>query len=110
MKRARKKSGGQEGEGERRELALTPTPLSRCFFFLLTSFCTVPMVWTPGTGYAKGGNIACSFILVCLLKVVLYGQMIQQLSTNRLPSGIEKKGYIIIKYLVFTKNPLKTTK
>lgn len=58
----------KEGQGERRELALTPTRLPRFFFFLLTSFCTVPMIWTPGTGYAKGGNIACSFILVCLLK------------------------------------------
>ena len=38
----------------RRFLALTPTlPLRCCCFFLLTSFCAFPTIWTPVTGYGK---------------------------------------------------------
>ena len=35
-------------------LALTPTlPLLCCCFFLLTSFCAFPTIWTPVTGCGK---------------------------------------------------------
>ena len=34
----------------RRSLALTSCPTPR-HFFLLTSLCTIPMIWTPGTGW-----------------------------------------------------------
>ena len=38
----------------RRSLALTPTlPLLCCCFFLLTSFCAFPTIWTPVTGCGK---------------------------------------------------------
>ena len=55
-KKNKKKNGG---EGERRERlvpSLWPYPTPSLFFFLLTSLCAIPTIWTPGAGYLNCGQ------------------------------------------------------
>ena len=49
----------KDGEGERRERlvpSLSPYPTPSLFFFLLTSLCAIPTIWTPGAGYLNCGQ------------------------------------------------------
>ena len=60
MNKGRKKSGRNE-EGERRVYYsfLPPTTLSPFSFFLLTSLCTSPTIWTPEAGYSGVRGLVC---------------------------------------------------
>ena len=64
-----KKEGKREREkGTPTSLVLSPTPPRRClfFFFLLTSLCAVPTIWTPGTGYEIVARKGCLVFIVFL--------------------------------------------
>ena len=43
-----------------------PTPSLFVFFFLLTSLCAVPTIWTPGTGYGIVARKGCLVFIVFL--------------------------------------------
>ena len=69
--RARKKQkGGKEGEREGNAYLPRPqpylTPSLFVFFFLLTSLCAVPTIWTPGTGYGIVARKGCLVFIVFL--------------------------------------------
>ena len=78
----------------RRFLALTPTlPLRCCCFFLLTSFCAFPTIWTPVTGCRK----------LDLLTIFPQGGNVTDISNSMFPLSLQnmETRYFVLWYLRF---------
>ena len=63
----KKKEGKREREGNAYLPRPQPYPTPSLFvFFLLTSLCAVPTIWTPGTGYGIVARKGCLVFIVFL--------------------------------------------